>query len=60
MICRITSRARPIGIAKPMFWDPSAGSSTRVLMPTSSPRALINAPPLLPRLIAASVWMKSS
>jgi hypothetical protein len=31
-----------------------------VLMPTSSPRALISAPPELPGLIAASVWMKSS
>ena len=29
-------------------------------MPMSSPRALISAPPELPRLIAASVWMKSS
>ena len=29
-------------------------------MPTSSPRALTSAPPELPALIAASVWMKSS
>ena len=29
-------------------------------MPTSSPRALISAPPELPGLMAASVWMKSS
>ena len=33
---------------------------TAVLMPTSSPRALTSAPPELPTLIAASVWMKSS
>src|SRR5437879_2210711 len=31
-----------------------------VLMPTSSPRAFTSAPPELPGLIAASVWMKSS
>jgi len=29
-------------------------------MPTSSPAALISAPPELPSLIAASVWMKFS
>ena len=29
-------------------------------MPTNSPRALTNAPPELPRLMAASVWMKLS
>ena len=31
-----------------------------VLMPMSSPRLLISAPPELPGLMAASVWMKSS
>ena len=31
-----------------------------VLMPMSSPRAFTSAPPELPGLIAASVWMKSS
>jgi len=31
-----------------------------VLIPISSPRALISAPPELPGLMAASVWMKSS
>src|SRR2546426_283644 len=31
-----------------------------VLMPTSSPAVLISAPPELPGLMAASVWMKSS
>ncbi len=31
-----------------------------VLMPTSSPREFTSAPPELPTLIAASVWMKSS
>ena len=29
-------------------------------MPTSSPRKFTNAPPELPGLMAASVWMKSS
>ena len=33
---------------------------TAVLMPTSSPREFTSAPPELPTLIAASVWMKSS
>ena len=31
-----------------------------VLMPTSSPRVFTSAPPELPGLMAASVWMKSS
>ena len=31
-----------------------------VLMPISSPRRLTSAPPELPGLIEASVWMKSS
>jgi len=31
-----------------------------VLMPTRVPDELISAPPELPGLIAASVWMKSS
>ena len=33
---------------------------TAVLMPTSSPRLLMRAPPELPTLIGASVWMKFS
>ncbi len=43
-----------IGIANPMF---DACALSAVVMPTTSPRALISGPPLLPRLIAASVWM---
>ena len=35
-------------------------ASTAVLMPISSPSVLISAPPELPKLMAASVWMKSS
>jgi hypothetical protein len=31
-----------------------------VLIPINSPRPLISAPPELPGLMAASVWMKSS
>ena len=47
--------------------DPSAhavlppdGSMMAVLMLIRSPRRLISAPPELPGLIEASVWMKSS
>ncbi len=35
-------------------------ASTAVLMPTSSPLALMSAPPELPTLMGASVWMKFS
>ncbi len=38
---------------------PPLGERIQLLMPTSSPRALMSAPPELPWLIAASVWMKS-
>ena len=44
-----------IGIAKPI---PSAVWATAVLMPTTSPCASRRAPPELPGLIAASVWMR--
>ena len=43
-----------IGTAKPM---PLACELIAALMPTTSPRALMSGPPLLPKLIAASVWM---
>ena len=63
MISPMTLRARLLGMAKPMpseppFWP--AELKIPVLMPISSPRAFTSAPPEFPRLIAASVWMKSS
>jgi len=51
------SRATFTGTAKPMF---CAAALMAVLMPMISPRVLISGPPLLPKLIAASVWMKLS
>ena len=60
LICSMTPRTRSMGIAKPMPSVPESCASTAVLMPISSPRALTSAPPELPALIAASVWMKSS
>lgn len=45
-----------IGIAKPI---PSASEEVAVLMPMTSPAALISGPPELPALIAASVWIIS-
>ena len=47
-------RAWLIGTAKPMLL---ARELIAELMPMTSPRALISGPPLLPKLIAASVWM---
>ena len=44
-----------IGMAKPI---PSAVEATAVLMPTTLPPASRSAPPELPGLIAASVWMR--
>ena len=46
--------ARLIGTAKPMLLPRALIAA---LMPMTSPRALISGPPLLPKLIAASVWM---
>ena len=48
------------GIEKPMPIEPPDGEMIAVLMPTTSPCMLNSGPPELPRLIAASVWMKSS
>ena len=48
-------RAMSIGIAKPM---PVESRSTAVLMPITAPVASSSGPPLLPGLIAASVWMR--
>ena len=46
------------GMAKPMPIEPPLRLKIAVLMPTSWPVMLISAPPELPGLIAASVWMK--
>jgi hypothetical protein len=43
-----------IGTANPMLL---ARELIAELMPITSPLALISGPPLLPKLIAASVWM---
>ena len=44
-----------IGIAKPMPW---LSPATAVLMPMTLPAASSSGPPLLPGLIAVSVWMR--
>ena len=46
-----------MGMAKPM---PLPCGLMAVLMPTTCPRRLKSGPPLLPGLMLASVWMKSS
>ncbi len=52
----MTRRALLMGMAKPM---PSARASTAVLMPMSTPSISSSGPPLLPGLMAASVWIRS-
>ena len=47
--------ARLTGIEKPM---PVESRAIAVLMPTTTPDASRSGPPLLPGLIAASVWMR--
>jgi hypothetical protein len=47
------------GIAKPMPWLPPEREKIAVLMPTSRPAMSTRAPPELPGLMAASVWMKN-
>ena len=49
-----------VGTAKPMPTLPPVRLIIAELTPTSSPRMLTSAPPELPGLIDASVWMKSS
>ena len=44
-----------IGMAKPMPW---ASPATAVLMPMTLPLGSSSGPPLLPGLIAVSVWMR--
>ena len=47
-------------IEKPIPIEPPLGERIAVFTPMTSPRRLNSGPPELPRLIAASVWMKSS
>ena len=47
------------GMAKPMPLEPPAGDRMAVLMPTRRPSMSISAPPELPGLMEASVWMKN-
>jgi hypothetical protein len=47
-------------MAKPMPIEPPDCDTIAVLIPTRLPRTSISAPPELPWLIAASVWMKFS
>ena len=58
MSCFITSPERLVGIAKPMPALAPEGEKIIELMPTNSPRRFTSAPPELPGLIEASVWMK--
>ena len=51
----MSDAAAEIGIAKPR---PSALVATAVLMPITLPAASSSGPPLLPGLIAASVWIR--
>ncbi len=60
MSCSVTVRVMFEGMAKPMPMLPPEGLRICELMPTSSPDVLTSAPPELPWLMAASVWMKSS
>jgi hypothetical protein len=47
------------GMAKPMPCEPPEREKIAVLMPTSRPDRSTSAPPELPGLMAASVWMKN-
>ena len=54
-----TTRTMLAGIAKPMPCEPPEREKIAVLMPASLPVMSTSAPPELPGLIAASVWMKN-
>ena len=54
-----TTRTMLAGMAKPMPCEPPEREKIAVLMPTSRPAVSTSAPPELPGLIAASVWMKN-
>ena len=55
-----TDDARLIGMAKPRPMLPREVEMMALLIPTSRPLASTSAPPELPMLIEASVWMKLS
>ena len=60
-VLKIDAKDLPtIDVADDSAVDVGVRGYTAVLMPTRSPSALTSAPPELPALIAASVWMKSS
>ena len=50
-----SGRAMSIGIAKPMPW---LSPATAVLIPITRPDGSRSGPPLLPGLMAVSVWMR--
>ena len=54
-----TTRTMLAGMAKPMPCEPPEREKIAVLIPTSLPVMSTSAPPELPGLIAASVWMKN-
>jgi hypothetical protein len=56
----MTFCAAPAGIAKPIPREPPVFEEIAVLIPTKRPKVSMSAPPELPGLIAASVWMKFS
>ena len=60
MICSNTVRASETGIENAMPFDAPDCEKIMLLMPIRLPAVSISAPPELPGLIAASVWMKSS
>ncbi len=55
-----TPRTMFTGIANPMPSTPRFFATMAVLMPMRAPLESTSAPPELPKLIGASVWMKSS
>ena len=54
-----TTRTMLAGMAKPMPCQPPEREKIALLMPTSLPSRSTSAPPELPGLMAASVWMKN-
>ena len=59
-ICATTALTMFTGTAKPMPTLPPPGAMIAVLMPTRLPLLSMRAPPELPGLMGASVWMKFS
>jgi hypothetical protein len=47
-------------MAKPIPLEPPVSEKIALLIPTSAPFMSTRAPPELPRLMAASVWMKKA